>query len=71
MYRFRIERYKCKIDMVINNQLFLKGDEIYIQNYDPVAGRSQQVFNSKRERIGALDKDDYWDLQKELELVKS
>lgn len=48
------------------DRLFLKGDEIYIQSYDPVSGRPQKVFLTDRTLIGSISSDFYWNLEKKL-----
>ena len=51
------------------DRLFLKGDELFIQAYDPVNGRPQKVFLTDRTLIGSISSDFYWDVEKKLSKI--
>ena len=61
-----VSKYTINENLVILDRLFLKGDEIFIQSYDPVNGRSQNVFLTDRTLIGTISSDLYWKLEKKL-----
>ena len=52
------------VDLIILDELFIKGDELYIQDYDPVNGRPQKVFMPDRTLIGTISSDKYWEIEK-------
>lgn len=64
-----VYEYRLKRPITILNELFLEGDTIYIQSYDPVSGREQKVFNSKKEYLGWISSDRYWEINDYLEKV--
>ena len=57
-------KYKTLVDLIILDELFIKGDELYIQDYDPVSGRPQKVFMPDRTLIGTISSDKYWEIEK-------
>jgi len=61
-----VSKYTITKNLVILDRLFLKGDEIYIQSYDPMNGRLQKVFLTDRTLIGSISSDFYWKLEKNL-----
>jgi hypothetical protein len=69
MSEFSVDKHKIMKDIILLERLFLTGDEIYIQSYDPVNGRPQLVFSKNREVLGKLTASLYWDL-KTKEIIK-
>lgn len=65
-----VTKYKLLRDVTVLDTLFLKGDIIYIQDYDMVGGRPQRVFNEKKELLGKISSRFYWDLDEMMEIVK-
>jgi hypothetical protein len=65
-----VSKYDVGNDIIILNRLFLKGDEIYIQSYDPVNGRPQMVFMSDKTLIGKISSDEYCEIEKNLQKEK-
>ena len=61
-----VSKYTINENLLILDRLFLKGDEIFIQSYDPVNGRPQKVFLTDRTLIGSISSDFYWKLEKKL-----
>lgn len=61
-----ISEYIVNEHLVIFDKLFLKGDRIYIESYDPVNGGSQRVFLTDRTFIGSISSDFFWKLEKKL-----
>jgi hypothetical protein len=61
-----VSKYTINENLVVLDRLFFKGDEIFIQNYDPVNGRPQKVFLTDRTLIGSISSDLYWRLEKKL-----
>ena len=61
-----VSKYTINKNLLILDRLFLKGDEIFIQSYDPVNGRPQKVFLTDRTFIGSISSDFYWELEKKL-----
>ncbi len=59
-----VKKYYCADDLIICEVLFLKGDEIYIQSYDPVNGRPQSVFTKSRQKVGEISADFFWNIKK-------
>lgn len=66
----KVTKYKLLRDVTVLNTLFLTGDIIYIQDYDMVGGRSQNVFNEKKKLLGKISSSFFWDLMKMMEIVK-
>jgi hypothetical protein len=61
-----VSKYILNKNLVILDRLFLKGDGIFIQSYDPVNGRPHKVFLTDRTLIGSISSDFYWELEKNL-----
>ena len=61
-----VSKYTIKENLIMLDRLFLKGDEVFIQSYDPVSGRPQKVFLPDRTLIGLISSDFYWDVEKKL-----
>lgn len=59
-----VTKYSLNEDVIILDKLFIKGDEIYIQSYDPVNGRPQMVFTAHKNLLGKITSDFYWKLDK-------
>lgn len=61
-----VSKYTIKENLIMLDRLFLKGDEVFIQSYDPVNGRPQKVFLTDRTLIGSISSDFYWEVEKKL-----
>lgn len=61
-----VSKYTITENLIILDRLFIKGDEIFIQSYDPVNGRPQKVFLADRTLIGSISSDFYWKLEKKI-----
>ncbi len=61
-----VNEYEVKESFVVLNVLFLRGDRVYIQCYDPVAGRRQSVFSAEKEFLGYISSKTFWDIKKQL-----
>ena len=59
-----VGKYLLNKNVIVLGKLLLKGDELYIQNYDPVNGRPQMVFTADKNLLGKITSDFYWDLDK-------
>lgn len=70
MSEFSVEKYMAKENIVLLSKLFLCGDIVYIQSYDPVNGRSQKVFSESKELLGEISSKLYWELEKKLDRIK-
>lgn len=70
MSTFSISKYMVKENIVLLNRLFLSGDIVYIQDYDPVAGRPQLVFSDNKELLGKIESKTYWEIEKKLDELK-
>lgn len=66
----KVTKYKLLRNVTVLYTLFLTRDIIYIQNYDPVGGRPQQVFDGEKRLLGKISKNFYWGLDKMIEIVK-
>lgn len=62
-----VSMYLVKENLIILDRLFLKGDKVFIQSYDPVTGKAQKVFLPDRTLIGSIGSNFYWKLEKKLE----
>ena len=63
--------YKLNENVVMFNRLFLKGDNLYIQNYDPINGTKQQVFLMNRENIGEISSSFWHELERNMTKVEN
>ncbi len=61
-----VGKYKLTKDVIICDKLFISGDIIYIEHYDPVNGKPQRVFDESKELLGKITSDCYWKLNKTL-----
>ncbi len=59
-----VDKYLLNKNVIVLGKLLLKGDELYIQSYDPVNGRDQMVFTADKNLLGKITSDFYWDLEK-------
>lgn len=59
-----VSKYLLNKNVIVLGKLLLKGDELYIQNYDPVNGSQQMVFTADKNLLGKITSDFYWDLDK-------
>jgi hypothetical protein len=64
-----VTKYEILEDLIIINRLFLKGDEVFIQSYDPVNGRPQMVFLPDRTLIGTISSDTCWAIDKSIKKI--
>lgn len=64
-----VAKYKLKKDVKILDRLFLTGDEIYIEHYDPVNGLPQKVFDESKTILGKISSSFYWELDKIMDRV--
>lgn len=62
-----VSRYLINENLTLFNVLFLKGDKVFIQSYDPVSGRPQKVFLEDKTFLGTITSDTYWKLEKKME----
>lgn len=62
----KVEKYTVESPITILSHLFLDGDIVYIQSYDPVNGRPQKVWTSDREYLGWITSNMFWDINKSI-----
>jgi hypothetical protein len=66
-----VKKYKAKQHFTIDNTLILTDDIIYMEQTNPVGGFYRpKLFNERREVIGHIAKDDFYDVEKKLEPVE-
>jgi hypothetical protein len=65
-----VSKYRFLENAIINERLFLKGDEVYIESYDPRHGNPQSLFLPDRTFLGKISSDFFWKINKFLEMIK-
>lgn len=58
-----VNEYSIEKNFVLFRKMMVKGDVIYIQEYDPVSGLMQCVFDFERVLLGEISSELYFELK--------